>query len=139
VKRTGRDSGAARATTEKEGSGRFEPSRRPRASKPDATVSVASRPPADAAAETELGPGLYLVATPIGNLGDVTLRALAVLRGVDRIFCEDTRITARLLARFGITTPLGLYHDHNAEQARPATGEGRCASRIGKTRHPTTS
>src|SRR5206468_127302 len=76
--------------------------------------------PADAAAEAELAPGLYLVATPIGNLGDVTLRALAVLRGVDKIFCEDTRVTARLLARFGITTPLDLYHDHNAEQARPA-------------------
>jgi 16S rRNA (cytidine1402-2'-O)-methyltransferase len=120
VKRTGRDTGAARATSEREGSGRLEPSRRPTGSKPDATVSVALRPPADAAAETELAPGLYLVATPIGNLGDVTLRALAVLRGVDRIFCEDTRITARLLARFGITTPLGLYHDHNAEQARPA-------------------
>jgi 16S rRNA (cytidine1402-2'-O)-methyltransferase len=103
-----------------EGGGRVEPSRRPPASKPDATVSITSRPAADAVGETELAPGLYLVATPIGNLGDVTLRALAVLRGVDRIFCEDTRITARLLARFGITTPLGLYHDHNAEQARPA-------------------
>jgi len=120
VKRTGRDTGAARATSEKEGSGRFEPSRRPPGSKPDDASSGASPPPAEALAEAELAPGLYLVATPIGNLGDVTLRALAVLRGVDRIFCEDTRITARLLARFGITTPLGLYHDHNAEQARPA-------------------
>jgi 16S rRNA (cytidine1402-2'-O)-methyltransferase len=70
--------------------------------------------------EAVLAPGLYLVATPIGNLEDVTLRALSVLRGVDRIFCEDTRVTARLLARYRITTPLGLYHDHNAEQARPA-------------------
>ena len=120
MKRTGRDTGAARATSEKEGSGRFEPSRRPPGSKPDDAVSGASPPPAEALAEAELAPGLYLVATPIGNLGDVTLRALAVLRGVDRIFCEDTRITARLLARFGITTPLALYHDHNAEQARPA-------------------
>jgi 16S rRNA (cytidine1402-2'-O)-methyltransferase len=59
------------------------------------------------------------VATPIGNLGDVTLRALAVLRGVDRIFCEDTRITGKLLARYGISTPLAIYHDHNAEQIRP--------------------
>src|SRR5207248_8115272 len=108
VKRTGRDTGAARATSEREGGGRFEPSRRPPASKPDATVSITSRPGADAPAEVELAPGLYLVATPIGNLGDVTLRTLAVLRGVERIFCEDTRVTARLLARFGITTPLGL-------------------------------
>ena len=65
-------------------------------------------------------PGLHLVATPIGNLGDVSLRALAVLRGADRIFCEDTRVTARLLARYGIKTPLEPYHDHNAEAMRPA-------------------
>jgi 16S rRNA (cytidine1402-2'-O)-methyltransferase len=120
VKRTGRDTGAARATSEREGSGRFEPSRRPTGSKPDAAAAAASRPAADAVAEAGLAPGLYLVATPIGNLGDVTLRALSVLRGVDRILCEDTRVTARLLARFGITTSLGLYHDHNAEAARPA-------------------
>jgi 16S rRNA (cytidine1402-2'-O)-methyltransferase len=60
------------------------------------------------------------VATPIGNLGDVSLRALAVLRGADRIWCEDTRVTARLLARYGIRTPLEPYHDHNAETVRPA-------------------
>jgi 16S rRNA (cytidine1402-2'-O)-methyltransferase len=64
--------------------------------------------------------GLHLVATPIGNLGDVTLRALAVLRGVDRIYCEDTRVTARLLARYGIATPLARYDDHNAQAMRPA-------------------
>jgi 16S rRNA (cytidine1402-2'-O)-methyltransferase len=64
-------------------------------------------------------PGLYLVATPIGNLADISLRALAVLRSVDRVFCEDTRITAKLLARYGISTPLAGYHDHNAEQVRP--------------------
>jgi 16S rRNA (cytidine1402-2'-O)-methyltransferase len=74
----------------------------------------------ETAADVGLAPGLYLVATPIGNLGDVTLRALAVLRGVDRIYCEDTRVTARLLARYGIETPLDQYHDHNAERARPA-------------------
>jgi 16S rRNA (cytidine1402-2'-O)-methyltransferase len=72
-----------------------------------------------AAAEAALAPGLYLVATPIGNLADVTLRALAVLRGVDRIFCEDTRVTGKLLARYGISTPLQAYHDHNAERVRP--------------------
>jgi 16S rRNA (cytidine1402-2'-O)-methyltransferase len=80
---------------------------------------VASKP-GRPGAEHALAPGLYLVATPIGNLGDVTLRALDVLRGVDRIFCEDTRVTARLLARYGIATSLGIYHDHNAEEARPA-------------------
>ena len=66
-----------------------------------------------------LEPGLHLVATPIGNLGDITLRALWVLKGVDRILCEDTRVTGRLLARFGIETPLAAYHDHNAERVRP--------------------
>src|SRR5213080_2173099 len=64
-------------------------------------------------------PGLYLVATPIGNLGDVTLRALETLAAADLIACEDTRITARLLERYGIRTPLTPYHDHNAATARP--------------------
>jgi 16S rRNA (cytidine1402-2'-O)-methyltransferase len=73
----------------------------------------------EALSETALAPGLYLVATPIGNLGDITLRALAVLRSVDRIFCEDTRVTRTLAARYGISTPLEAYHDHNAEQLRP--------------------
>jgi 16S rRNA (cytidine1402-2'-O)-methyltransferase len=64
-------------------------------------------------------PGLYLVATPIGNLEDITLRALRVLRGVDRIACEDTRQTQKLLNHFGITTPSVSYHEHN-EQSRTA-------------------
>ena len=67
-----------------------------------------------------LEPGLHLVATPIGNLGDISLRALWVLNGVDRILCEDTRVTARLLAQFGITKPLDPYHDHNADRVRPS-------------------
>jgi 16S rRNA (cytidine1402-2'-O)-methyltransferase len=67
-----------------------------------------------------LAPGLHLVATPIGNLGDITLRALSVLRDVDRILCEDTRVTSKLLARFGIETALEPYHDHNADRVRPA-------------------
>jgi 16S rRNA (cytidine1402-2'-O)-methyltransferase len=64
-------------------------------------------------------PGLYLVATPIGNLGDVTLRALETLAGVDVVACEDTRVTRRLFERYALTTPLVAYHDHNAETARP--------------------
>jgi 16S rRNA (cytidine1402-2'-O)-methyltransferase len=67
----------------------------------------------------ELSAGLYLVATPIGNLGDVTLRALETLAAAETIACEDSRVTRRLLDRYGITTPLLPYHDHNAEAVRP--------------------
>lgn len=63
--------------------------------------------------------GLYLVATPIGNLSDITLRALEVLAGADVIACEDTRVTRKLTERYGIATPLTPYHEHNAAQARP--------------------
>lgn len=66
-----------------------------------------------------LPPGLHVVATPIGNLGDITLRALAALAGADLIACEDTRVTRRLLDRYAIRTPLTPYHDHNAAKARP--------------------
>jgi 16S rRNA (cytidine1402-2'-O)-methyltransferase len=64
-------------------------------------------------------PGLHLVATPIGNLGDITLRALETLAGADIIACEDTRITRRLTERFSIMVPLTPYHEHNAAAARP--------------------
>jgi 16S rRNA (cytidine1402-2'-O)-methyltransferase len=63
--------------------------------------------------------GLYLVATPIGNLGDITLRALETLAGVDVVACEDTRISRRLTERYGITAELTPYHEHNAATARP--------------------
>jgi 16S rRNA (cytidine1402-2'-O)-methyltransferase len=63
-----------------------------------------------------LAPGLYIVATPIGNLGDITLRALDVLKGVDRIACEDTRQTQKLLNHYGIRTPTVSCHQHNERE-----------------------
>jgi 16S rRNA (cytidine1402-2'-O)-methyltransferase len=70
-------------------------------------------------AAAPLSPGLYVVATPIGNLADVTLRALAILAGADGILAEDTRVSRTLLARYRIETPLSPYHEHNAAEARP--------------------
>src|SRR3979490_1583095 len=64
-------------------------------------------------------PGLHLVATPIGNLGDIPLRALETLAGVDIIACEDTRITRRLTERYAMSALLKPYHEHNAALARP--------------------
>ena len=69
--------------------------------------------------QVNLADGLHVVATPIGNLRDVTLRALDVLAGVDLIACEDTRITSRLLARYSINTPMIAHHEHNAAAVRP--------------------
>lgn len=68
----------------------------------------------------KLAAGLYLVATPIGNLGDITLRALQTLAAADLIACEDTRVSRKLLDHFGIATATTAYHDHNAAAARPA-------------------
>lgn len=64
-------------------------------------------------------PGLHVVATPIGNLSDIAPRALATLAGVDAIACEDTRVSRKLLERFGISVPLISYHEHNADAVRP--------------------
>jgi 16S rRNA (cytidine1402-2'-O)-methyltransferase len=71
------------------------------------------------ASAEDLAPGLYLVATPIGNLDDITLRAIRVLKQADMIACEDTRQTLKLLNRYGINTPTVSYHEHN-EAARAA-------------------
>jgi 16S rRNA (cytidine1402-2'-O)-methyltransferase len=70
-------------------------------------------------ADENLPAGLYVTATPIGNAGDVTLRALDVLKGCDLIAAEDTRVTAKLLAIYGISKPLSAYNDHNAARERP--------------------
>jgi len=66
-----------------------------------------------------LEPGLYLVSTPIGNLGDMTIRGLETLAGADIIACEDTRVSRVLLDRFGIVTRPYAYHEHNAERVGP--------------------
>lgn len=66
-----------------------------------------------------LAPGLYIVATPIGNLSDLSPRAAAVLAGADVIAVEDSRVTAKLLAHLGIRKSMTPYHDHNADQVRP--------------------
>ncbi|MDG5749371.1 16S rRNA (cytidine(1402)-2'-O)-methyltransferase [Qipengyuania sp. XHP0207] len=68
--------------------------------------------------EKSLDPGLYIVATPIGNLGDITLRAIEVLKACDGVACEDTRITGKLLKHLGISKPLWRYDDHSEHRDR---------------------
>ena len=112
MRQSGRNTSVARVGPGKGATAARDPNRRACLSKPAAGPALWE--PAH-----ELEAGLHLIATPIGNLGDITLRALWALRGVDRILCEDTRVTGRLLARFGIATPLDAYHDHNADRVRP--------------------
>jgi 16S rRNA (cytidine1402-2'-O)-methyltransferase len=66
-----------------------------------------------------LAPGLHVVATPIGNMGDITIRALAALAAADTVLCEDTRTSGKLMERFAIKTRLQPYHEHNAQKVRP--------------------
>lgn len=88
-------------------------------------------------------PGLYIVATPIGNLADITLRALAVLDRADLVYCEDTRHSRTLLSHYGISRGLRAYHEHNAEGERPrivaAVREGRSVALISDAGTPLVS
>lgn len=85
----------------------------------------------ESGAAKTLVPGLYIVATPIGNLEDITLRALRVLRSVDRIACEDTRQTQKLLSHFGIAVPTVSCHAHNERQrAEELIAELKSGARI---------
>ena len=84
---------------------------------PDRLVNAVTRDVARLTRET-LSPGLYLVATPIGNLGDITLRALAVLAAADIVYCEDTRHSAKLLQHFSIHATTRPLHDHNEDGER---------------------
>lgn len=85
--------------------GAFEAASRDRGAKRDAVSQAA--------------PGLYVIATPIGNLGDITLRAIELLRHVDLLACEDSRVSKRLLSALGIARSVMPYHEHNAAKVRP--------------------
>ena len=90
-----------------------------------------------------LEPALYLVATPIGNLGDITLRALETLAGADILACEDTRVTRILLNRYGIKQRPTPYHEHNAGEAGPkliaALGSGKSVALVSDAGTPLVS
>jgi 16S rRNA (cytidine1402-2'-O)-methyltransferase len=90
-----------------------------------------------------LAPGLYVVATPIGNLGDVSVRALVTLAAADVVACEDTRVTRVLTDRYGIATRLVAYHDHNAARQRPkllaALAEGEVVALVSDAGTPLVS
>ncbi len=88
----------------------------------DGAIGREANPPGPARkaqGNDRLTPGLYLVATPIGNARDITLRAMDILAAADLVACEDTRVTRRLLSIHGLKARLTAYHDHNAERVRP--------------------
>lgn len=94
-------------------------------------------------AAAPVDPALYLVATPIGNLADITLRALQVLAAADVIACEDTRVTRTLLSRYGISARPVAYHEHNADKAGPrliaALSEGQSVALVSDAGTPLVS
>ena len=96
-------------------------SKRPSSSKPesDSASRVSGELKSPSGTAQPLAAGLYIVATPIGNLRDITLRALDVLAGVDLVLAEDTRVARRLLTHHGIRAKLSPYHDHNGARRRP--------------------
>jgi 16S rRNA (cytidine1402-2'-O)-methyltransferase len=80
---------------------------------------MSRHPPPPALSEVPLEPGLYVVATPIGNLRDITLRALDVLSGCDLVLAEDTRVAAKLLSAYGLSKKVERYDEHSAERSGP--------------------
>ena len=96
-------------------------------------------PPPPALSDKPLESGLYMVSTPIGNLRDITLRALDVLHQADMVLCEDTRVTAKLMNAYGLKKKLERYDEHVAESVRPKvlTALAGGASRARPTAWPT--
>lgn len=96
--------------------------------------------PADMNEPARIGPGLHLVATPIGNLRDITLRSLDTLAAADIVVCEDTRVTGKLLAHFRIDAAMLAYNDHNAPRQRPkilaALGAGKIVALVSDAGSP---
>jgi 16S rRNA (cytidine1402-2'-O)-methyltransferase len=103
---------ASRATSSPRRGGKTPPDR-------PAFGAPTERQPSGEDQGSKLAPGLHLVATPIGNVGDLAPRALAALRGADVVVCEDTRVTGKLLHLCDAMRPLMAYHDHNAARVRP--------------------
>jgi 16S rRNA (cytidine1402-2'-O)-methyltransferase len=103
---------ASRATSSSRRGGRTPPDR-------PTPATPAKRQPSGEDQGSKLAPGLHLVATPIGNVGDLAPRALAALRDADLVVCEDTRVTGKLLRLCDAMRPLVAYHDHNAARVRP--------------------
>jgi 16S rRNA (cytidine1402-2'-O)-methyltransferase len=104
---------------------------------------LAEKPPPPILSDAPLAPGLYIVATPIGNLRDITLRALDVLSAADLVLAEDTRVSGKLLSAYGLSKTLVRYDEHAAERARPrilaALAEGKRVALISDAGTPLVS